>query len=117
VAEILRARAEELFGQIETEVKRSGYDGLLPAGLVVTGGGGQLGALREVARDISHRPVRLAKPMNLSGLVDSIQTPAFSAAVGLLEWGRQEIQARPQRRARLGKLNLKGWFGKLLPGN
>ncbi len=117
VAEILRARAEELFGQIETEVKRSGYDGLLPAGLVMTGGGAQLGALREVARDISHRPVRLAKPMNLTGLVDSIQTPAFSTAVGLLEWGRQEIQARPQRRARLGKLNLKGWFGKLLPGN
>jgi cell division protein FtsA len=118
VAEILRARAEELFGLIEQEVKRSGYDGLLPAGLVVTGGGAQLAALRDVAREVSNRPVRMARPMNLSGLVDSIQSPAFSTAVGLLDWGRQEIQARPQRRARLGlgKLNIKGWFGKLLPG-
>jgi cell division protein FtsA len=115
VAAILRARAEELFSMVEQEVKRSGYDGLLPAGLVVTGGGALLGGLRDVARSVSQRPVRIAKPMNLSGLVDSIQTPAFSTAVGLLEWGRQEIQARPQRRARLGKLSLKGWLGKLLP--
>ncbi len=115
VAEILRARAEELFSIVEQEVKRSGYDGLLPAGLVVTGGGALLGGLRDVARDVAHRPVRIAKPMNLSGLVDSIQTPAFATAVGLLEWGRQEIQARPQRRARLGKISLKGWLGKLLP--
>jgi cell division protein FtsA len=60
--------------------------------------------------------VRIAKPMNLSGLVDSIQTPAFSTAVGLLEWGRQDIQARPQqRRNRIGKGIFKGWLGKLLP--
>jgi cell division protein FtsA len=115
VAEILRERARELFEMIESEVKRSGYDGLLPAGLVITGGGALLSGLRDVARSVSNRPVRVAKPMNLSGLVDSIQTPAFSTAVGLLEWGGQEIQARPQRRARIGKLSLKGWFGKLLP--
>jgi cell division protein FtsA len=115
VAEILRARAEELFGMIEREVKRSGYDGLLPAGLVVTGGGALLSGMRDVARAVSNRPVRIAKPMNLVGLVDSIQTPAFSTAVGLLEWGRQDIQARPQRRTRIGKGIFKGWLGKLLP--
>jgi cell division protein FtsA len=119
VAQVLQARAEELFGMIETEVKRSGYDGLLPAGLVVTGGASQLAGLRDVAKSVSNRPVRLARPMNLSGLVDSIQTPAFSTAIGLLDWGRQEIQARPKRRGpgiNLGKFSLNGWFRKLLPG-
>jgi cell division protein FtsA len=119
VAQVLQARAEELFGMIETEVKRSGYDGLLPAGLVVTGGASQLTGLRDVAKSVSNRPVRLARPMNMSGLVDSIQTPAYSTAVGLLDWGRQEIQARPKRRSagiNLGKFSLNGFFRKLLPG-
>jgi cell division protein FtsA len=118
VAEILNARAEELISMVEQEVKRSGYDGLLPAGLVITGGGAQLGGLREIARDASRRPVRMARPLNLHGLVDALQSPAYATAVGLLDWGLQGIKARPQRRTRLGlgKWNLKDFFSKLLPG-
>ena len=58
-AEIIRARADELFAMIEQEIKRSGYDGLLPAGLVMTGGGSLMPGLRDSARGVTGRPVRL----------------------------------------------------------
>jgi cell division protein FtsA len=117
IADILQARAEELFTMIEQEIKRSGYDGLLPAGLVVTGGGSQLPGVRDVARNVVNRPVRLAKPMNLVGLTDSIQTPAFSAAVGLLDWGFMSMfHAKPSAKVkRTGKGKVRDWLNNLLP--
>ncbi len=115
MADILRARAEELFSLIEQEVKRSGYDGLLPAGMVVTGGGSQLVGLREAAREVSQRPVRMARPGNLRGLVDALNSPAYATAVGLLHWGMQGVIARPSKRRKVSGFNLKGWFGNLLP--
>ncbi|MGQ9904286.1 MAG: cell division protein FtsA, partial [Anaerolineae bacterium] len=100
VAEILRARAEELFGLILQEIKRSGYDGLLPAGLVITGGGALLPGLRDVARDVTNLPVRIAQPTGLHGLVDTLHSPAYSTAIGLLKWGMHDIVARPSKRRR-----------------
>ena len=121
IAMILQARAEELFGLVMQEVKRSGYDGLLTAGLVVTGGGSMLPGMREVAREITGLPVRMAQPKNIQGLVDNIHSPAYSTAVGLLRWGMNEIAARPNRRRRgginlnLGNFNLGGIMRMLLP--
>jgi cell division protein FtsA len=116
VAEILHARAEELFGLILEEVKRSGYDGLLPAGLVITGGGSLLPGLREVARQATGLPARLALPTDLRGLVDTIQSPAYATGIGLIKWGLHDVMARPSRRRRAGwQLNLRGWLSNLLP--
>ena len=115
-AEILRARADELFSLIEQEIKRSGYDGLLPAGLVITGGGSLLPGLRESARQTTMRPVRLTRPTHLYGLVDSLQSPAFATSVGMLHWGLQGVIARPSKRRRFGpRLDLPGWLRNLLP--
>ena len=117
-AEILHDRADELFNLIEQEVKRSGYDGLLPAGLVITGGGSLLPGLRECAKEASKRPVRLARPQNLQGLVDSLQSPAYSTAAGMLHWGLQGVTARPSKRRRFGsRFDLPGWLKNLLPNN
>ena len=116
VAEILRARAEELFGLILQEIKRSGYDGLLPAGLVITGGGALLPGLRDVARDVTNLPVRIAQPTGLHGLVDTLHSPAYSTAIGLLKWGMHDIVARPSKRRRPTlNLDVKGWWSNLLP--
>ena len=118
MAEILHERARELFDLIMLEVKRSGYDGLLPAGLVLTGGGAQLPGLREVAREVARLPVRLAAPSNLHGLVDAIKSPAYSTAVGLVKWGMLNVVAKPSRRRRVLpnlRIDVKGWFGNLLP--
>jgi cell division protein FtsA len=86
LAEIIESRVEELFNLVRQEVKRVGYDGLLPAGVVLTGGSSQLPGIQEVASRVLGLPVRHAKPENLQGLTDRLNTPAYSASAGLLYW-------------------------------
>lgn len=87
LASILQARAEEMYSLILKEVKRSGYDGLLPAGLVLTGGVAQLPGLRDLGRETLGVPVRVGEPHDIEGLSDTVSTPAYATAVGLLLWG------------------------------
>lgn len=93
LAYVIEARAEELFGLVVQEIKRSGYDGLLPAGVVLTGGTSQLPGIRQVAADVMNLPCHVAGPGDLRGLVDQIRGPAFSTSVGLLRWAQRESQA------------------------
>jgi len=86
VAEILEARAEEIVELVLREVKRSGYDGLVPAGLVLSGGASQLAGLRDLARQMTQFPVRIGAPSNLPGLIDDVRTPENATGVGLLLW-------------------------------
>ena len=86
LAFIIEARAEEIFRFVLQEVKRSGYDGLLPAGVVLTGGSSLLPGVRTLASDVLGLPVRIAQPENLLGLVDQLYSPAYSTSVGLLYW-------------------------------
>ena len=86
LAFIIEARAEEIFHFVLQEVKRSGYDGLLPAGVVLTGGSSLLPGIRTLASDVLGLPVRIAQPENLLGLVDQLYSPAYSTSVGLLYW-------------------------------
>ncbi len=86
LAYIIEARMEEVFRFVLQEIKRSGYDGLLPAGVVLTGGGSLMPGIRNLAADILALPVRVAQPENLMGLVDQLFSPAYSTAVGLLHW-------------------------------
>jgi cell division protein FtsA len=86
LAEVIEARVEEIFELVMQEIKRSGYDGLLPAGLVLTGGSSLLPGMREVASRVTGLPVRIAKPENLVGLVDQLNSPAYSTSVGLIQW-------------------------------
>jgi len=87
LAEIIQARVEELFEMVHEEIKKSGYDGLLPAGLVVTGGTAELPGILDVAGRILDLPARIGSPLGLHGLADSISRPAFATSVGLLLWG------------------------------
>ena len=87
---IIEARVEEIFSLILQEIKRTGYDGLLPAGVVLTGGSSQLPGLRKVASEVLNLPCRVAAPQNLVGLTDRLNGPAFSTSVGLLHWAQHE---------------------------
>ena len=87
VAHILQARAEEMFGLIAKEVKRSGYEGRLPAGLVLTGGTAELAGLKEMGRTLLDMPVRIGRPSGLEGLTDTVSKPAYATSIGLLLWG------------------------------
>ena len=86
LAFIIEARVEEIFRFVLQEIKRSGYDGLLPAGVVLTGGTSLLPGIRTLAADVLGLPVRIAQPENLVGLVDQLYSPAYSTSVGLLHW-------------------------------
>lgn len=87
LAMIIEARTEEIFTLVLQEIKRSGYDGLLPAGAVVTGGSSNLPGMRAAANRILQMPVRMAHPERVTGLADAVRSPAYSTMIGLLRVG------------------------------
>lgn len=89
LADVIEARIEEICEKVQQEIKRSGYDGLLRAGAVITGGCSQLPGVREVAQRVFGFPVRLAKPERLTGMADMLRNPSYSTSVGLLRLGLQ----------------------------
>jgi cell division protein FtsA len=106
MARILEARAEEMLAMVLNEIKRSGYEGLLPAGLVLTGGTAAMGGYRELAREMLQLPVRIGNVRNISGLTDTVSGPAYATAVGLLQWGLHQgsMYKGPRRTERGGDL-------------
>jgi len=123
LAHIIEARVDEIFSLTLQEIKRSGYDGLLPAGMVLTGGAAALPGIKKVASNVLDMPVRIAQPENLLGLVDRLNSPAYSTSVGLLRWimsmhdldlsiGR-ERRAKGERRMGFGVV--KKIIGRILP--
>jgi cell division protein FtsA len=86
LALIIEARVEEIFSLVLQEIKRSGYDGLLPAGMVLTGGSSSIPGIRTVGSQVLGLPVRRAQPDNLVGMTDQLYSPAYSTSVGLLKW-------------------------------
>ncbi|NOG50436.1 MAG: hypothetical protein HND48_14180 [Chloroflexi bacterium] len=89
MAEVIEARTEEIFEKCRDEIKRSGYDGLLRAGAVLTGGTSQLPGIEELAKQMLGIPIRLARPERLTGLGDMLKAPAYSTSIGLLRLGLQ----------------------------
>lgn len=87
IAMVIEARVTELFERVQREIKMSGYDGLLRAGAVITGGCAQLPGIREVAQDVLGMPVRLARPEAMTGMADILRNPSYSTSVGLLRVG------------------------------
>lgn len=87
LAMVIEARVEEIFEMVQKEIKRSGYDGLLRAGAVITGGSSQIEGMKEVAAEILGCPVRMAKPEHLTGMADLLKNPSYSTSVGLLRMG------------------------------
>jgi cell division protein FtsA len=86
LAEIIQARCEEVLESVQQEVKRSGYDGLLPAGIVLCGGTALLPGLRELAGSIFNLPVQIGMPKGISGLTDRVSGPDAAVGVGLVRW-------------------------------
>lgn len=125
LSHIIEARVMEVFKLIHQEIKRSGYDGLLPAGIVLTGGTSMLPGIKRLASSVMGLPVRAAQPENLVGLVDKLNSPAYSTGVGLLHWGFQAHEGesshkRGRKRRVKGEpnmvfANIKEWIKRLLP--
>jgi len=94
LAEVVEPRYEELMILVQAELRRSGFEDLVAAGVVLTGGSSKMEGLIELAEEIFHVPVRLGLPQHVAGLVDVVQNPIYATGVGLLLFGQQNSEHR-----------------------
>jgi cell division protein FtsA len=87
LAEVVEPRYEELFSLIREELRRSGFEELIAAGVVLTGGSAKMEGAIELAEEVFHMPVRLGVPQHVDGLVDVVRNPIHATGVGLLLYG------------------------------
>ena len=115
LAEVVEPRYEELLNLVQTELRRSGFEDLIAAGVVMSGGSSKMEGVIELAEEIFHAPVRLGVPQHVTGLVDVVRNPIYATGVGLLLFGQKH-----RNRQRLGVMiggegisvweRMKGWF-------
>jgi len=123
VAEIIEARIEEIMENVDKELKKIGKSGMLPAGVVLTGGGAKLDGLAEVAKNVLRLPASLGYPRELISNIGKVSDLSFTTAIGLVLWGSQL-----QERGRHGLMpfqiggsiegatkHLRKWFKNILP--
>ncbi|MDC0084166.1 cell division protein FtsA [Oceanospirillaceae bacterium] len=115
LADVVQPRYEELYTLVQAELRRSGYEELIAAGLVLTGGTAQMEGAVELAEEIFHMPVRLAKPHKAQGPSGLLDNPTYSTCVGLLNYALQagsSIQVELPKRAGIGS-STSQWLGKI----
>ena len=125
IAEILQARVEEILEMIYIDVKRAGFDDMIAAGLVLSGGTASLPGICELSEMVLRMPVRAGVPKGVHGLADSLSSPGYATSVGLLHWAMEEKGHnghRPKRELHLPKVELHGaleaarkWLKTLIP--
>ncbi|MCL1477017.1 cell division protein FtsA [Marinobacter sp. M3C] len=91
LAEVVEPRYEELFMLVQSELRRSGFEDMIPAGIVITGGASTMEGVVELAEEIFHMPIRLACPQAVSGMTEVVNNPIYATGVGLLIHGFRQI--------------------------
>ena len=94
LAEVVEPRYEELMTLVQAELRRSGFEDLIAAGIVLTGGSSKMEGLIDLAEEIFHIPVRLGNPQYVMGLVDVVRNPIYATGVGLLLFGQKNSEQR-----------------------
>ncbi len=94
LAEVIEPRYEELLALVQAELRRSGFEDLIAAGVVLTGGSSKIEGLVDLAEEVFHMPVRLGVPQSITGLVDVVRNPIYATGVGLLLFGHQNRTRR-----------------------
>ncbi|MCH8538807.1 MAG: cell division protein FtsA [Alkalimonas sp.] len=89
LAEVIEPRYQELFELVLEEINSSGLEEQIAAGVVLTGGAAKIEGAAEFAEDVFQMPVRLGHPMQVTGLKDYVQDPAYASVVGLLLYGQE----------------------------
>jgi len=114
LAEIVEPRYEELFGLVREELRRSGLEEVIAAGIVLTGGSAKMEGAIELAEEVFHVPVRLGIPQQVHGLSDVVRNPIYATGVGLLLYGRDnQMSSRPRRGIANAKTmieRMRSWF-------
>ncbi len=114
LAEIVEPRYEELFALIRDELRRSGFEEAIAAGVVLTGGSAKMEGVVELAEEVFHMPVRLGVPHGVTGLADVVRNPIHATGTGLLLYGRANaVQPLPRVAGEGMKTvaeRMKSWF-------
>jgi len=116
VAEIIEARAEEIFSLVSKEIRQIDYADMISSGIVLTGGGSIMDGMAEVAEKITGMPVRRGSPSHIEGLSDTLCHPMYATGIGILLYAMQQ-QGMEERKFKEGHLlenlyqRMKGWFG------
>ncbi len=116
IAEILQARVEEILEMIYIDVKRAGFDDMVAAGLVITGGTAGIPGIVELSELVLRMPVRTGVPRRIHGLADSLNSPGYATSVGLLQWAADEAAPsgngrRPNIKLPNVNVNVNGFIG------
>lgn len=121
VVEIIEARLEEIFSLINKELKSVGKAGLLPAGVVLTGGGAKLPQIVDFAKESLGLPAQVGFPVRLGGILDKVDDPSFATAVGLILWQKESDLSQGGKISEI-RVNMEGaakkarkWIEKFLP--
>ncbi len=122
VSEIIEARLNEILVMIRDEIRTVGRDGMLPAGIVLTGGGAKQEGIVDLAKHTLRLPAQVGQlTHDVSGMVDNISDPMYSASVGLMLWGLEATNAHGQSKGssslKIGSAfsKVKGVFKHILP--
>lgn len=117
LADVISARYEELFSLIRNELRRSGFDDLVAAGIVLTGGASNVNGAIELAEMCFEMPVRHGCSHQIAGLAEAAANPALATGVGLLLHGFQQQYEGGYNVPVLGEgangvwTRMKKWFG------
>jgi cell division protein FtsA len=94
LAEVIEPRYQELFELVHEEIRASGLEEQIAAGIVLTGGTAKMEGAVEFAEEIFQMPVRVGQPLEMKGLSEYVEDPKFSTAVGLLQYGKEHLTAQ-----------------------
>ncbi len=112
LAEVVEPRIEELYGLIQAELRRSGFEDLIGSGIVLTGGSSKMEGMIDLAEEVFHMPVRLGVPQYIGGLRGVVQNPVFATGVGLVLYGAKYREGKTFERTTPSK-GVKGAWGKM----
>ncbi|WP_423055304.1 cell division protein FtsA [Zhaonella formicivorans] len=118
LASIIEPRMQEIFSLVKSELKRCGYKGVLPGGVVLTGGSALMDGLVQLAGSEMNMPVRVGMPCNVGGMADIVNSPAYATALGILTYGSRNVaflQAAPTADPLFGGLLSRffSWFKEI----
>ena len=113
LAEVVEPRIEELYGLIQAELRRSGFEDVLGSGIVLTGGSAKMEGMVDLAEEIFHMPVRLGVPQYVGGLKGVVQNPIFATGVGLVLYGAKSRSGSQYGAPPRSGAGVKGLFGRM----
>jgi cell division protein FtsA len=113
LAEVVEPRYDELFTLVQAELRRSGFEDMIPAGVVLTGGTSKMEGVVELAEEIFHMPVRVGYPQSVRGLNDIVRNPIYATGVGLLQYGQKHASERNSNAGRGGTAAGEGLVARL----